>query len=84
MKETMINQSKTQPELIFKADPIKRTGEQYADPQLVSEQAQKTLDCLVPVDYTAVRGTCSDERARIGLLSGADTVEIRPSMFGGP
>ncbi|MEO8784906.1 MAG: hypothetical protein ABI221_01040, partial [Candidatus Saccharimonadales bacterium] len=30
------------------------------------------------------RGTCGDERERVGLLSGEPTVEVRPSVWGGP
>ena len=39
---------------------------------------------MVEVDYDTVRGACGDERYRIGLLSGEEIVEPRPSVFGGP
>ena len=55
---------------------------------LTDEQLQSQADIArqhtVEVDYHAVRGTCGDERERVGLADGSDIVEPRPSAFGGP
>lgn len=64
--------------------PIKTSGGAAADHTLLRRQAELARDCIVTIDYHAVRGTCGDERPRAGLLSGAKTVEPRPSVFGGP
>jgi hypothetical protein len=65
-------------------EPIKTTGAERIAPELLRAQAEVALQCLVPVDYTKVRGTCIDERERVGLLSGTTTVEARPSVPAGP
>lgn len=73
--------------LFVDSEPIKDTRNDHTakpDFALVEQQAQLTEANLVPVDYYKVRGTCGDERPRVGLLSGVVTIEVRPSTFGGP
>lgn len=70
--------------VLTEQNPIKTNGEFLADPALITEQAEAARDSLVDVDYFAVPGTCSDERAREGILSGEPLVEARPSVLGGP
>lgn len=65
-------------------NPIKTQGAEQLDSQLLKAQGQQVLDCLVTVDYRAVRGTCIDERPRVGLQSQELRVEARPSVLGGP
>jgi hypothetical protein len=50
----------------------------------VQAQAERARNHLVEINYKNVPGTCGDERPRVGLLSGEQTVEARPSVFGGP
>lgn len=63
---------------------IKVNGEPTVHEGDIDKQALRARDCLVDVDYHKVRGTCGDERERIGLASGDPFVETRPSAFGGP
>lgn len=67
------------------SDPLKTAGEKIPD-QLLGEQAAAAAapGVLVEVNYKAQPGTCSDERPRVGLLSGEARVEPRPSTYGGP
>lgn len=62
--------------------PIK--GERTMTDEQLADQATKARKHTVAVDYHAVRGTCADERERIGLANGESTVEARPSAFAGP
>lgn len=72
------------PDLKVLSAPIKNAGQSGADSSLVVRQSELTAQCLGYVDYASARGTCCDERRRTGLLSGKITVEMRPSIFGGP
>ncbi len=62
--------------------PVKGGGD-LASLEAAEQQAVRIRDHIVKVPVGA-RGTCRDEREREGLASGADTVEIRPSVDGGP
>lgn len=65
--------------------PIKLTVEEPTlDIAALETQAGYLRASLVEIDYSSVHGTCGDERYRIGLASGAEKVEARPSVFGGP
>jgi hypothetical protein len=71
-------------ETIIQDGPIKLLGEITLSQSDLEVQAGYLRESLVPIDYDKVRGTCGDERFRIGLLSGEEKVEARPSVFGGP
>jgi hypothetical protein len=67
--------------------PIKGTADSQdlqIDSALIQRQADAVRSCLVSVYYREVRGSCIDERARSGLRSGKNIVEVRPSVPGGP
>lgn len=63
--------------------PIKTTSAELVAPDLLQEQAQQIVACLVLADYEALRGTCMDERGRLRLRNGLPP-ENRPSAPGGP
>jgi len=64
--------------------PLKVNGDTQVTSEQLDTQAHHARDCLEMVNYDEVRGTCPDERPRVGLLNGEPTVETRPSAFGGP
>jgi hypothetical protein len=63
--------------------PIKVTGEPTITPEAVRTQVEHAKEALVAIDYATVRGTCIDERERVGLKNGEPS-EPRPSVPGGP
>ncbi len=63
--------------------PIKLVGNQTIGLQEIEEQAEAARECLREYDDNT-RGTCIDERPRVGLLDGSKNVEARPSATGGP
>ncbi len=66
-------------------NPIKAPAEYPPIPvEKLDEQAELARKYLVAVDYHQIRGTCIDERARIGLRAGGSHTEPRPSVPGGP
>jgi hypothetical protein len=71
-------------QVIIQPDPIKALGEITLTREGLEKQADVAVASVVDVDYHAVRGTCGDERVRVGLRSGEPNVEARPSVFGGP
>lgn len=68
----------------FGQTPIKNLDDMPVAEAELEHQAESARQCTVAVDYHKVRGTCSDERERIGLLSGERTIADRPSVWGGP
>ncbi len=64
--------------------PIKTSGAEQVAHEQLEAQAQLAVGTLHNIYYTDVRGTCIDERRRIGLRSGEARVEPRPSVPGGP
>ena len=83
MKERM-EMSDISLQIDIKEEPVKNSGAELIDYDLLRRQAEQALDCAETVDYHHARGTCSDERSRAGLLNGTATVEARPSVLGGP
>jgi hypothetical protein len=66
-------------------EPIKNTNNELTiTKDELSKQADFLRESMTAVDYGTVRGTCGDERFRVGLKSGEEKVEARPSVFGGP
>lgn len=65
-------------------NPIKLLGEVTLTGSDLEQQAGYIRESMVEVDYDSTRGTCGDERYRVGLHSGEAVVEARPSVFGGP
>ncbi|HUC88174.1 MAG TPA: hypothetical protein VMR95_03425 [Candidatus Binatia bacterium] len=63
---------------------VKGSGPEIVSANLLKRQVEIARECLVPVDLSLDRGTCSDERKRIGLLNGSSVVKPRPSVLGGP
>ncbi len=84
MKETMTENHDLPINTQVLEQPIKLVGDQTAELTLVQQQADVAKECVRTVDYYAVRGTCMDERKRVGLLNGSSEVEVRPSVPGGP
>jgi hypothetical protein len=68
---------------VIHKQPVKTSGAEIVTSELLQAQAQLVADCLVPIQYQAVHGTCMDERGRLRLLNGQPT-EVRPSAPGGP
>lgn len=64
--------------------PVKALGEITLSQDALAKQASYITESAAVIDYETVRGTCGDERERIGLRSGEAVVEPRPSVFGGP
>lgn len=64
--------------------PLKLTGESQVTHGELEAQAEYVKQSTVEVDYSKTRGTCPDERPRVGVLSGEPIIEPRPSAFGGP
>lgn len=60
-----------------------KTGEFQTSPEVINQIMEDAKASLRPYADDA-RGTCMDERPRIGLISGEPTVEPRPSAPGGP
>lgn len=63
--------------------PLKLIGEQSLLAVDIQRQADAAQECLEPYSDDT-RGTCVDERDRVGLLDGSPIVEARPSSIGGP
>lgn len=63
--------------------PIKSLGAEIVPVDLLEAQAEEVKASVVPIEYQGVRGTCMDERFRVGTRSGSP-VEVRPSVPGGP
>ncbi len=86
MSEFMSNTIDSDPmEVITKVyeSPIKATGEVTMSSENLEVQAAYLRGSMVEIDYDTVRGTCGDERYRVGLRTGEEIVEARPSVFGG-
>lgn len=62
---------------------IKASGEVTMTSEQVQAQAEAARRSLVPVANN-VRGTCIDERERLGTRSREGAIEPRPSVAGGP
>jgi len=62
--------------------PVKGAGD-VVSLEAAERQAVRIRAHVVRVPKRA-RGTCRDEREREGLASGEETVEVRPSVDGGP
>lgn len=84
-RDPMIGESRTMPQATVAVVPKALKGEQPTiTPEEVEAQGHIAVRVIEEVDYDTVRGTCGDERERIGLLNGEPTVETRPSAYGGP
>jgi hypothetical protein len=64
--------------------PIKSSDTEQIPRDLLDEQAELAIASIHKLSYTQVRGTCVDERRRIGLRNQSRNVEPRPSVPGGP
>lgn len=79
----MTQESAVEMAIAIMPDPIKLIGEQTMSVVDVNKLADVARECLEDYDDNT-RGTCIDERPRVGLLDGTPNVEARPSSVGGP
>lgn len=63
--------------------PLKALDGVTQTPEELEAQAQAAIASAEVYDQHT-RGTCVDERIRIGLLDGSERIEARPSAAGGP
>src|SRR5579885_1999850 len=87
MSEQSMNTANLDPMVINIAigpQPLKNLEHVTVNREAIENQALAARESIVSVDFKAVRGTCSDERERVGLLSGESKVEARPAVWGGP
>ena len=86
MQEHMLSKVEFDPMMVMSKvseSPIK-LGEVQTSPEVIDSIMAEARACLRQYSMYDVRGTCMDERPRIGLRSGEVTVGVRPSAPGGP